>query len=66
MYEESYRKYYANGTGSLLSTSMKLKIKSRRSAEEKPLSVNSMLPQGLWTKYFLAKQGFDIGPIRLF
>jgi hypothetical protein len=55
----------AIGKGSIWSHSTKQKLNTRSSTEAELVAVDDMMPQVLWTKYFLADQGFDIGPIRI-
>jgi hypothetical protein len=55
----------AIGKGSIWSHSTKQKLNTRSSTEAELVTVDDMMPQVLWTKYFLADQGFDIGPISI-
>ena len=46
------------GTGVIYGTSTKQKINTKSSTESELVSVNEVLPQILWTKYFLEEQGY--------
>jgi hypothetical protein len=48
------------GKGSIYSTSTTQKINTRSSTEAELVGVNDVMPQILWTKYFLEEQGFNI------
>ena len=47
------------GTGSISSSSQKQKINARSSTKTELVSVAGMLPQVLWTRYFLEEQGIN-------
>ena len=47
------------GTGSTYSSSQKQKIDTRSSTETELVATDNMLPQVLWTKYFMDKQGIN-------
>lgn len=46
------------GTGVIYGTSTKQKINTKSSTESELVGVNEVLPQILWTKYFLEEQGY--------
>jgi hypothetical protein len=46
------------GTGAAYSTSKKQKLNTKSSTEAKLVGINDVLPQVLWTKYFLEGQGY--------
>jgi hypothetical protein len=46
------------GTGATYSTSKKQKLNTKSSTEAELVGVNDVLPQALWTKYFLEAQGY--------
>jgi hypothetical protein len=52
------------GTGSIWSSSTKQKLNTRSSTEAELVAVDDMMPQILWTRYFLINQGFNVGPSR--
>jgi hypothetical protein len=41
------------GTGAVYSTSKKQKLNTKSSTEAKLVGVDGVLPQALWTKYFM-------------
>jgi hypothetical protein len=47
------------GKGSVYGTSTRQKINSRSSTEAELVGVNDVMPQVLWTRYFLSAQGYD-------
>jgi hypothetical protein len=47
------------GKGSVYGTSTRQKINTRSSTEAELVSVNDVMPQVLWTRYFLSAQGYD-------
>jgi hypothetical protein len=47
------------GKGSVYGTSTQQKINTRSSTEAELISVNDIMPQVLWTRYFLSAQGYD-------
>jgi hypothetical protein len=53
------------GKGSIWSNSIKQKLNTRSSTEAELVAVDDMMPQILWTKYFLNEQGFKIASIRI-
>ena len=53
------------GTGSIWSNSIKQKINTRSSTEAELVAVDDMMPQILWTRYFLTDQDLTVGPIRI-
>jgi len=53
------------GKGSIWSNSIKQKLNTRSSTEAELVAVDDMMPQILWTKYFLNEQGLDMAPIRI-
>lgn len=48
------------GKGSIYGTSTRQKINSRSSTEAELVGVNDVMPQVLWTWYFLMAQGYDV------
>ena len=48
------------GKGSVYSTSVKQKLVMRSSTDAEVVGVHDVLPQILWTSYFLNGQGFDV------
>ena len=48
------------GKGALYSTSKKHKLNTTSSTEAELVSVNDVMPQVLWTRYFLQAQGYDV------
>ena len=46
------------GTGAINSTSSKQKIDTKSSTESELVAIDAVLPQALWTKYFLEGQGY--------
>jgi len=51
------------GSGSIYSSSQKQKINTRSSTEMELVAVDDMLPQILWSKYFLDEQGVQANHI---
>jgi hypothetical protein len=49
------------GTGSIFSTSIKKKLNTRSSTAGHA-AMDDMIPEILWTIYFLKNQGFNVGP----
>lgn len=47
------------GKGAVYSTSARQKLNTKSSTEAELVAVNDVLPQALWTKYFLQEQGYD-------
>jgi hypothetical protein len=47
------------GKGSVYGTSTQHKINTGSSTEAELVSVNNIMPQVLWTRYFLSAQGYD-------
>ena len=47
------------GTGAIYSSSSKQKLNTKSSTESELVGANDILPQALWTKYFLIHQGYD-------
>jgi hypothetical protein len=47
------------GKGSVYGTSTRQKINTRSSTEAELVGVNDVMPQVLWTRYFLSAQGYD-------
>ena len=48
------------GKGCIYNTSMKQKINTKSSTEAELVAMNDVLPQVLWTKYFLEAQGYGV------
>jgi hypothetical protein len=48
------------GKGSIYSTSVKQALVTQRSTESEVVGVHDVLPQILWTQYFLQSQGYPI------
>ena len=48
------------GKGSIYATSTRQKINTKSSTEGELVSVNDVLPQVLWTRYFLEAQGYKV------
>jgi hypothetical protein len=46
------------GTGAAYSTSKKQKLNTKSSTKAELVGINDVLPQPLWTKYFLEAQGY--------
>jgi hypothetical protein len=46
------------GTGAAYSTSKKQKLNTKSSTEAELIGIDDVLPQALWTKYFLEAQGY--------
>jgi hypothetical protein len=49
---------FSIGKGAVYATSTRQKINTRSSTEAELVGVNDVLPQALWTKYFLQEQGY--------
>jgi hypothetical protein len=54
------------GKGSVYSTSVKQKLVTRSSTEAEVVVVHDVLPQMLWTAYFLKGQGVHVSDLILF
>ncbi|KAI2499082.1 Reverse transcriptase (RNA-dependent DNA polymerase) [Fragilaria crotonensis] len=48
------------GKGTMYGTSTRHKINTRSSTESELVSVHDIMPQVLWTRYFLEAQGYDV------
>jgi hypothetical protein len=48
------------GTGAAYSTSKKQKLNTKSSTEAELVGVDDVLPQALWTKYFMEAQGYGV------
>jgi hypothetical protein len=48
----------STGTGAAYSTSKKQKLNTKSSTEAELIGIDDVLPQALWTKYFLEAQGY--------
>jgi hypothetical protein len=46
------------GAGAIYSSSQKQKMNTKSSTEAELVGINDVLPQALWTKYFLEAQGY--------
>jgi hypothetical protein len=53
------------GKGSMWSSSIKQKLNTRGFTEVELVAMDDMMPQIIWTIYFLINQGFNIGPERI-
>jgi hypothetical protein len=51
------------GTGALYAVSKKQKLNTKSSTETKLVGIDDVLPQALWTKYFLEAQGYETNSI---
>ncbi len=51
------------GTGAVYSTSKKQKLNTKSSTEAELVGVDDVLPQALWTKYFMEAQGYGVSTI---
>jgi hypothetical protein len=51
------------GTGAVYSTSKKQKLNTKSSTEAELVGVNDVLPQALWTRYFMEAQGYGVTTI---
>jgi hypothetical protein len=51
------------GTGAVYSTSKKQKLNTKSSTEAELVGVDDVLPQALWTKYFMEAQGYGVTTI---
>ncbi len=48
------------GTGATYSTSKKQKLNTKSSTEAELVGVDDVLPQAIWTKYFMEAQGYGV------
>ena len=48
------------GKGAVYGTSTRQKLNTRSSTEAELVGVNDVMPQILWTRYFLEAQGYDV------
>jgi len=48
------------GRGAMYSTSTRQKLNTRSSTESELVAMNDVLPQVLWTRYFLREQGYEV------
>jgi hypothetical protein len=51
------------GTGAMYSVSKKQKLNTKSSTEAELVGIDDVLPQGLWTKYFLEAQNYETDAI---
>jgi hypothetical protein len=51
------------GTGAVYSTSKKQKLNTKSSTEAELVGIDDVLPQALWTKYFMEAQNYDVSTI---
>jgi hypothetical protein len=51
---------FSLGKGAMYSTSTKQKLNTRSSTEGELVGIHDVLPQILWTRYFLKAQGYDV------
>jgi hypothetical protein len=54
------------GKGSAYSTSVRQKLVTRSSTESEVVGVHDVLPQVIWTGYFLKAQGFEVRDTKLY
>ena len=54
------------GKGSILNVSTKQKLVTRSSTEAELVAVNDIMPQLLWTRYFLEEQGYGVKTSQLY
>ena len=50
-----------NGRGSIISISKKQKLNKKISTKAEPIGADDVMPQMLWTRYFLKAQGYGTG-----
>ena len=48
------------GKGSVYSTSVRQKLNTKSSIEAELVGVDNVMPQIIWTRYFLEAQGYDV------
>ncbi len=48
------------GKGAVYGASIRQKLNTRSSTEAELVGVNDLMPQVLWTKYFLEAQGYPV------
>jgi hypothetical protein len=48
------------GTGAVYSASKKQKLNTKSSTEAELVGIDDVLPQALWTKYFMEAQGYSV------
>ena len=48
------------GKGAIYGTSTRQKLNTKSSTEAELVGVNDIMPQALWTRYFLEAQGYDV------
>eukprot|EP00978_Attheya_sp_CCMP212_P043733 scaffold290459_cov35-Attheya_sp.AAC.1 len=48
------------GKGSIFSASLKQKLNTKSSTEAELVAASDMLPQAIWTRYFMMEQGYTI------
>jgi hypothetical protein len=51
------------GTGAIYSTSKKQKLNTKSSTKAEVVGVNDVLPQALWTRYFIEAHGYGVSII---
>jgi hypothetical protein len=51
------------GTGAVYSTSWRQKLNTKSSTKAELVGINDVLPQALWTKYFMEAQGYGVTTI---
>ena len=54
------------GRGSVYSTSVTQRLNTKSSTETELVAVDDIMPQLLWTMYFLGEQGYTVGKSRLY
>ena len=48
------------GKGAIYSTSTRQKLNTKSSTEAELVGVNDVMPQTLWTRYFMEVQGYEV------
>eukprot|EP00978_Attheya_sp_CCMP212_P048299 scaffold500167_cov161-Attheya_sp.AAC.1 len=51
---------FSLGRGSIYSASLKQKLNTKSSTEAELVGVNDLMPQILWTQYFMEAQGYTV------
>jgi hypothetical protein len=53
--------YFSLGKGAVYATSTRQNLNTKGSTEDELVAVSDVLPQVIWTRYFLRHQGYDVG-----